>query len=405
MQPIFEGGTDATSSTQEAGGADASAGEPGPEGSPADSEGVSVDATTQDGKLADGEGVSTDATTLQESSVPTDARGPHEASGPPPPPPSCTGSGPGISDCGPGEACCATSPVPGGTFFLSYDGVTAGHTTQSHQASVSTFDLDVFDVTVGRFRKFVAAVVGGFDPAAGSGKHTHLHGGKGLADSSSAGAYETGWDTSWNGNLPATASAWTAALQCDSSGATWTATAGSNERLPITCVNWYQAYAFCIWDGGFLPSEAEWNFAASGGENQRVYPWSSPPSSQTIDCTYANYFGGAGGSDYCVNPGVGGENSVGSEEPMGDGERGQTDLSGNVFQWTMDANAAYAATCADCADLTAAAGSTRSIRGGAFNSGPPALLAAERNSQDPVMPSYNTGVRCARAPYGVNGDP
>src|SRR5580704_6839465 len=55
---------------------------------------------------------------------------------------------------------------------------------------------------------------------------------------------------------------------------TWTETAGSSENLPITEAHWYAAYAFCIWDGGFLPSEAEWNYAAAGGSDQRAYPWS-----------------------------------------------------------------------------------------------------------------------------------
>jgi formylglycine-generating enzyme required for sulfatase activity len=47
-----------------------------------------------------------------------------------------------------------------------------------------------------------------------------------------------------------------------------------------------EAYAFCIWDGGFLPSEAEWECAAAGGPDQREYPWGStdPGTANLYDC-------------------------------------------------------------------------------------------------------------------------
>ncbi len=54
-------------------------------------------------------------------------------------------------------------------------------------ASVSGFRLDKYQVTVGRFRQFVAASVAGWRPAAGSGKHAHLNGGQGLAEQRRAG--------------------------------------------------------------------------------------------------------------------------------------------------------------------------------------------------------------------------
>src|SRR6185312_9797256 len=100
------------------------------------------------------------------------------------------------------------------------------------------------------------------------------------------------------------------------------------------CITWYEAYAFCIWDGGFLPSEAEWNYAAAGGSEQRAYPWTT---TSTIDCSYANYAGADGGGQ-CQ---AGGLDDVGSQSPQGDGKYGQSDLAGNAWEWTLDSSAAY----------------------------------------------------------------
>jgi formylglycine-generating enzyme required for sulfatase activity len=122
--------------------------------------------------------------------------------------------------------------------------------------------MDKYDVTVGRFRRFVAAWNNGngYIPLPGWGKHSHLNGGLGLVNSTGLAdggtAYENGWDLAYpiaptNANL----------TSC-TAGFTWTNAPGSQENLPITCINWYEAYAFCIWDGGFLPSEAEWEYAA-----------------------------------------------------------------------------------------------------------------------------------------------
>jgi sulfatase modifying factor 1 len=302
-------------------------------------------------------------------------------------PPSCAPGGAGLTTCGSGSAsCCASLPVTGGNYYRGYDGIS--FTSMAYPAMVSGFRLDQYEVTVGRFRQFVNALVAGWMPAAGSGKHAHLNAGHGL--NATGGGYEGGWDASWTPDLATTASGWNMNL----AGGTWTAVA-SNENLPITREDWYEAYAFCIWDGGFLPSEAEWDYAAAGGTEQRAYPWSRPfpPGSTTLSCTEANYLG-------CTAAVA---NAVGSDSPAGDGKWNQSDLAGNAWEWVLDVralddagSATYVNPCTDCVDLTSS--TARTFRGGGFNASAASQLTSSISYQVPTFRLDDLGVRCARAP-------
>jgi formylglycine-generating enzyme len=289
--------------------------------------------------------------------------------------------------CGAGgnDNCCRAATVPGGTFYRSYDGV--GYDDMSHPATVTTFVLDQYEVTVGRFRAFANAGLGTqtHAPAVGSGAHPKLPG--------------SGWDSAWSANLAVDTGGLIAMVKCDSTYQTWTDAAGANESKPINCVTWYEAMAFCIWDGGYLPTEAEWNYAASGGSDQRVYPWSmNPASSTSIDCTYANYRVDSPPGIYCVNNTTGAVNRVGSESPKGDARWSHSDLSGNVWEWVLDwyVSPAYSVPCNDCANLTPTI--ERVIRGGAFNNATslPFLRTAFHGGHPPTSRGFDVGVRCAR---------
>ena len=280
-----------------------------------------------------------------------------------------------MTNCGAGsESCCTSLEVAGiaycppavvcsgggRTFYRTYDFDAQGNpsvladggaTGLADSAKISGFRLDKYLVTVGRFRQFVAAWNSGYTPPAGSGKHTHLNGGSGLK--ATAGGYEPGWVATDDSNVAPT----DANLACGGTHTTWTNTAGAQETLPINCVNWYEAYAFCVWDGGFLPSEAEWEYAAAGGGQQREYPWgSTDPGMNSQHAIYGDYF--TGNPTYIAPVGT---------ATMGAGLWGQLDLVGDLWEWNLDGYAPYVDPCTDCIDAIAA--SSRAIRGGYFHSG------------------------------------
>ena len=302
---------------------------------------------------------------------------------------SCQASGKGLTDCGsPRENCCTSLEVPGGTYYRTYTNDGTGAIGLADPATVSAFHLDKYLVTVGRFRRFVAAWSAGYTPAAGSGRHLHLNGGSGL--NASAGGYEPGWLPADSVNISPTDTN----LTCDASYATWTSSPTTQESLPINCVNWYEAYAFCIWDGGFLPSEAEWEFAAAGGSNQLEYPWGSTDPGTTN--RYAIY----GDGTACYYPsgaectGVVNIAPVGTAT-LGPGPWGQLDLAGEVWEWNIDWFNPDTA-CVNCANFTAA--SFRIIRGGEFLYDPSYLVPWYRSGDAPSFRANDVGFRCGRTP-------
>ena len=280
--------------------------------------------------------------------------------------------------CGPNqnEDCCSALELPGGTFFRSHDVANdAMYPNMSYPAKESPFVLDRFEVTVGRFRKFVETGRGTRSnaPSASSGSRS-LNGTSG----------QGGWEPSWDIILTADTTALVVALKCNEIFQTWTDARGPNEELPINCVTWYEAFAFCVWDGGFLPTETEWNFAAAGGSEQRAYSWSKPADSTVIDCTRTNY--GICGSA---------PKRAGDTSPLGDGLWGHADLGGNMWEWSLDwYHNQYENPCSDCANTTPT--TSRTVRGGGFVSDPTLLRIGHRHGGPPTSRYRDVGLRCAR---------
>jgi formylglycine-generating enzyme required for sulfatase activity len=273
--------------------------------------------------------------------------------------PSCAGG----LDCS-GESCCKSLPVPGGSYNRNAD--------PAYPATVGNFCLDKYEVTVGRFRSFLAAYNawrGASHPAAGEGTHDNA---------------ATGWDTAWTGNLPANALVFTDGAHLTYCvDYTWSDSAGSGtpdpEAYPINCVSWYEAFAFCVWDGGYLPTEAQWEYAAGGGSENRVYPWGNTPNVDPLPANYLNNHN---------TPFL----DVGSE-PAGNGRWGQSDLAGGMWEWVFDWDTDYSSVCNDCVNPTPS--SNRIARGGSWYQDF-GLEAAYRLGGPPAGHYRNLGLRCAR---------
>jgi formylglycine-generating enzyme len=385
--PDAAGGSDSPSATGGAGGADAPAGTDGAIERDAGASGsdsppdVSVGGSggtggivATGGTTTGGGGTSAAAATISGGATAGDggAIGGGGTSAGGATPPSCVGLAATCGSAG-NESCCASLPVPGGTFYRSYDNVT--YTNMSYPATVDSFTLDKYEITVGRFRRFVNAGLGtqASPPAPGAGAHPLIAG--------------SGWDSAWNADLPADTATLTAKLKCSATDQTWTDAAGDNEDRPQNCMDWYTAFAFCAWDGARLPTEAEWNYAAVGGDEQRVYPWSSPPTSTTIDDSYAVYCGSSCDSSQ----------NVGSKSPKGDGKWGQADLAGNLWEWMLDWQSSYQVPCSNCAIVIAANADSRVMRGGRYYGKAANLLSAYRGGAQPELHNWYVGARCARS--------
>jgi len=277
--------------------------------------------------------------------------------------PSCVGL---ARNCGVSENddCCASPTVDGGTVFRG--------TTLAYPGTVKSFTLDKYEVTVARFNKFALEFTG--PPAGNAGAHPSIPG--------------SGWQTTWNSALAATSATLAANVQCHPTYQTWRGTKEerAQSRLPINCVSWYEAFAFCAWDNARLPTDVEFEYSASGGK-ERTYPWGE----EMLSSDYAVYNCTGDKEIGCLFADI---TPVGSR-PLGAGRWGQLDLTGSMEEWVLDSQGEYVTPCVNnCANIKPG---PRLVRGGMWEyPSPPALQAATtNNSALPELRDQYGGFRCA----------
>ena len=241
---------------------------------------------------------------------------------------------------------------------------------------VSSFAMDAYEVSVARFRAF-------WNARSRDG---------GASVRSRPVAYPDGGSIAWSGSATEPAAITPTASHPE--WLTWTPTPRGYEAHPIVGVTWWTAMEFCAWDGGRLPTEAEWEYAARGRVSRcdglfagRDFPWGDATPARP--CTLAQLDGCGRHDGRATAP-------VGSFAPWG----GLYDMAGNAFELTADVYAPF--TYVPCWPGIAQVNprcqqwlrANHVIRGGSFAT---SITYAQSARRDADLSYTGTGFRCARS--------
>jgi formylglycine-generating enzyme required for sulfatase activity/energy-coupling factor transporter ATP-binding protein EcfA2 len=155
----------------------------------------------------------------------------------------------------------------------------------------------------------------------------------------------------------------------------------SQDSHPVVYVSWDDARGFCEFVRGRLPTEAEWEYAARGGNAEGIYPWGNKYSADQ-----ANGEGVAGKDTWEATA------PVGSFPPNG---YGLYDMIGNVWEWTSSLYRDNPFQ-SDGGSEDRSSRRPRAVRGGSWNDDAQVLRVSFRNNLSSADRGLNLGFRCAR---------
>ena len=243
-------------------------------------------------------------------------------------------------DAGTGDEPPEFISIPAGSFTLSY--ATGSHSS-GDSVTLSAFELKRTPITVAEFEKCVAA-------NACTSEH-----------------YRTVSDIDY----------------CNyNRGEDW-------KTHPMNCVNFYGAKEYCEWIGARLPTEEEWEYAATHNGTEHLnttYPWGDDApthcvTAQYYDSTTEKYCQGNAAAPM-TNDEYDGTSDVSLHSPAGDSPLHLVDMSRNVWEWT--------------ASLYSSSNSDYIVKGGSWYNNEYKMSVTVRNYYYPSNRSNIAGVRCAK---------